>query len=270
MDVDNIVQTCAASDIGLKRKENEDTYLIVADSTNKFDVQYHGRMYAIADGMGGHAGGKIASEMACKGLIDYYKVNKFADEKTKGFYKVRLFQLETTLHRIHDSIRRYGKENNTYAGLGTTLSVLVLIGNRTLIAHVGDSRIYRLRRDSLEQMTEDHTMAQVLIGLKYLSPQATRTHPSQHILTQAVGHDMEHIDSRVEDIKKGDIFLLCSDGLYDMVSDKEIKDILLNNSVRNEKCRQLVKRALENGGKDNITLILAQIQPHEFPGTGSL
>lgn len=263
MDAENIIQASAASDIGLKREKNEDTYLIVDRSTDKFDVRYHGRMFAIADGMGGHAGGKIASEMACKGLFDYYNVDEFADEEAKGFYKVRLIQLERTLNRIHDGIRRYGEENRPYAGLGTTLSVLVLFGNRALIVHVGDSRIYRLRRDSLEQMTRDHTMAQVLIDLKYLSSHTALTHPSQHILTQAVGHEMERIDSRIEDIKKGDIFLLCSDGLYNMVSDKEIKNVLLNSSALDNKCTQLVQKALEMGGTDNITLIIVRIQSDE-------
>lgn len=262
MDFDNIVQASALSDVGLKRKENEDTYLIVEKHTNRFDVLHHGKMYAIADGMGGHAGGKIASEMACKGLLDYYNVDESADD-SKGFYKFRLLQLKTIMNRIHNNIRRYGEENSQYAGLGTTLSVLILLRNRALIAHVGDSRIYRLRRASLEQMTRDHTMAQVLIDLKYLSPQAAHTHPSQHILTQAVGHGMKYIDSRIEEIKKGDTFLLCSDGLYNMVSDKEIKDIILNTSTPGKKCRQLVKRALEMGGTDNITLILTQIQSDE-------
>jgi len=259
MDIAETIQVCVKSDIGLTREENEDTYLIVDHRAKDVDIQYYGRMYAIADGLGGHAGGKIASEMACQGLVEYYNFNKFADEETKGFHKARLLQLRTIIYGIHDRIHKYGEENSEYVNLGTTLSVLVLIKNRALIAHVGDSRIYRLRRNSLKQMTQDHTMAQILIDLNTLSPHSAQTHPFHHVLTQAVGHEIEFIYNSIEEVKKGDTFLLCSDGLYNMVSDKELKDVLLSNSVLNEKCRQLVTRALEMGGTDNITLIVAQI-----------
>lgn len=259
MDDANIIHACAKSDIGLKREENEDSHLIVDHRTNDVDIKYYGRMYAVADGLGGHAGGKIASGLACQGLLDYYNGNKYVDKETKSFYRTRLLRLNTIIYGIHDRIRKYGEENSEYKELGTTLSVLVLIKNRALIAHVGDSRIYRLRKNSLEQITKDHTMAQILIDLNYLSPQTSQTHPSHHILTQAVGHEMEFIYNSVEKVRKGDTFLLCSDGLYNRVSDREIKDVLLSNSVPSKKCRQLVIKALETGGTDNITLIIVQI-----------
>ena len=259
MEIADTVQVCAKSDTGRVRKENEDTYLIVDHKTNDFDFQYYGRMYAIADGMGGHAGGKIASKMVCQGLLEYYHAGKFSEEGTEDIYKTRLHRLKTNVYGLHDRIHKYGEENREYANLGTTLSVLVLFKNKALIAHVGDSRIYRLRGNSMEQLTQDHTMAQTLIDLNYLTPRSAQTHPSQHVLTQAIGHDVEFIHDRIEDVKKGDMFLLCSDGLYNMLNDKVIKAILLNNSMLDEKCKQLVLSALEMGGTDNITLIVAQI-----------
>lgn len=259
MEVARTAQICMESDIGLKREQNQDTYLIVDHSTKGVDVQYYGTMYAVADGMGGYLGGEIASKMACQGLIEYYAENNLTAQKNSYFYRDRLRHLKTIIFNTHKKMCKYSEKNSEYANMGTTLSVLVLIKNRALIAHVGDSRIYRLRRNTLEQMTQDHTMAQIFMELGHLSSEKRSKHPSSRFLTQAVGQEIEVINSRIEKIKKGDIFLLCSDGLNDMLTDIEIKYILLNTSKLKDKCGQLVKKALKMGGKDNVTVIVVQI-----------
>lgn len=252
-------QVCVESDIGLKREQNDDAYLIVDRETRDVDVQHYGTMYAVSDGMGGYLGGDIASKMACQGLFEYYSENNLTAQKSSSFYRDKLRHLKTIIFNTHKKIREYGIQNSKYANMGTTLSVLVLIKNRALIAHVGDSRIYRLRRNTLEQMTQDHTMAQIFGELGHLSSEKYSKHPSHHVLTQAVGQEIEVINSRIEKIKKGDIFLLCSDGLSDMLADIEIKYILFNKSKLKDKCGQLVKTALKMGGKDNVTVIVVQI-----------
>ncbi len=259
MEVTRNAQVCMESDIGLKREQNEDTYLIVDHNTKDVDIQYYGTMYAVADGMGGHTGGEIASKMACQGLLEYYAENELAAQDTSDFYRARLRHLKTIIFNTHEKICKYSEQNSKYANMGTTLSVLVLIKNRALIAHVGDSRIYRLRRNSLEQMTQDHTMAQIFMELGHLSSETGSKHPSRHVLTQAVGQEIEVINSRIEKIKKGDIFLLCTDGLNDKLTDIEIKDILLSRSKLKDKCSRLVKKALKMGGKDNVTVIVVQV-----------
>jgi serine/threonine protein phosphatase PrpC len=259
MDVAHKAKVCKHSDIGTKREKNEDTFLIVDRNTKDVDTQYCGAMYAIADGMGGHSGGEMASKMACQGLLEYYAQKGPAAKDLPDFFEVRLQLLKTIIFNAHDKIREYGEQNSEYKNMGTTLSVLVLIKNRALIAHVGDSRIYRLRRDSIKQMTQDHTMAQILMELGYLSSETSIKHPSRHILTQALGREIEVINSSIETIKKGDIYLLCSDGLNDKLTDAEIKDVLLKSSKLKDKCSRLVKKALKMGAKDNVTVLVIQV-----------
>jgi protein phosphatase len=143
--------------------------------------------------------------------------------------------------------------------MGTTLSVMVLIKNRALIAHVGDSRIYRLRRDLLEQLTEDHTFAQVFLQKGYITPETASKHSIRHVMTQAVGHGIEDMFLKMQMVEKGDIFLLCSDGLHDMLSDLEIKNVLSKSYALKDKCNRLIAKALEMGGKDNVTVIVIQV-----------
>lgn len=258
MDITMNAQVCAETDIGLKREQNEDCYLIINRKTKDVDIQNCGMMFAIADGMGGHAGGEIASKMACRGMTDYYSAKTDCPEGSDCF-KAKLENLSSSIYNVHNKIIEYGRINEEYKGMGTTLSVLVLTKSKALIAHVGDSRIYRLRQGFLEQLTEDHSMAQLFIQMGYLTPEKVANHPIRHVMSQAVGQGIDDIFSRIENVERDDILLLCSDGLYDMVPDKEIRDILLNNPAQNDKCHRLVSRALENGGRDNVTVMVVQV-----------
>jgi serine/threonine protein phosphatase PrpC len=258
MDITMNAQVCAETDIGLKREQNEDCYLIINRKTEDVDIQSDGMMFAVADGMGGHAGGEIASKMACQGMADYYS-EKTDRPEGSDYFKARLGQLSSGIYNVHNKIIEYGRINREYEDMGTTLSVLVLTKNRALIAHVGDSRIYRLRQGFLEQLTEDHSMAQLFIEMGYLTPEKVANHPIRHVLSQAVGQGVENIFLKSEKVERGDTFLLCSDGLYDMVPDKEIRDILLNKPALNDKSSRLVARSLKRGGKDNVTVMVIQV-----------
>lgn len=258
MDITTNAQVCAETDIGLKREQNEDCYLIINRKTKDVDIQNNGMMFAVADGMGGHAGGEIASKMACQGMADYYS-EKTDRPEGSGYFKAKLGHLKSSIYDVHNKIIEYGRINREFEDMGTTLSVLVLTKNKALIAHVGDSRIYRLRQDFLEQLTEDHSMAQLFIQMGYLTPEKVANHPIRHVMSQAVGQGVKSIFNKIEKVERGDTFLLCSDGLYDMVPDKEIRDILLNNPALNDKCGRLVARALKKGGKDNVTVIVIQV-----------
>jgi serine/threonine protein phosphatase PrpC len=258
MDLIQEVKVCAKTDIGFKRKKNEDRYIIIDDETEFINIKHYGRFYALADGMGGHAGGEVASKMACKGMTDYYsEINN--DQDDSDYFRVRLQHLKSTLYAVHNKIIEYGQVIREYEDMGTTLSVLVLIKNRALIAHVGDSRIYRLRGKFLEQLTEDHTFAQIFLQKGYISSKVALEHPIRHVMTQAVGQGIEDIFLKIEMVEKDDIFLLCSDGLHDMLSDVEIKNVLSKNYALKDKCNRLVAKALEMGGKDNVTAIVVQV-----------
>ena len=257
VDIIHNIRACVKTDIGLKRIKNEDSFLIVDQATELFNIERSGRMYAIADGMGGQIGGDIASKMACRGMADYYS------EITTGqghfnYFRTKLRHLKSTLQGVHHKIVDYGRIHKEYDEMGTTLSVLVLLKNKALIAHVGDSRIYRLRRDILEQLTEDHTFAQLFIQKGYMTLEEAAQHPIRHVMTQVVGQGIEDIFVKMETIERGDTFLLCSDGLYDMLSDIEIKDILLSLPGLQDRCSRLVETALKMGGKDNVTVMVIQ------------
>ena len=258
MDITKNAQVCAKTDVGLKREQNEDSYLIINRETKDIDIQNHGMMFAIADGMGGHAAGEIASKMSCQGMADYYSAKTDRPEGP-GYFKAKLEHLKSSVYNVHNKIIEYGRINREFEDMGTTLSILVLTKSKALIAHVGDSRIYRLRQGFLEQLTEDHSMAQLFIQMGYLTPEKVANHPIRHVMSQAVGQGIDDIFRRIENVERDDILLLCSDGLYDMVPDKEIRDILLNNPAQNDKCHRLVSRALENGGRDNVTVMVVQV-----------
>ncbi len=251
-------QVCTQSDIGLKRNKNEDSFLVVDHSSPGQDIQRHGRLYMVADGMGGHPGGEIASQIACREITQYYCAN--SDSRgDPDYFKRRLHHLKASIYRVHDKIIAYGRKNKKYENMGTTLSALVITKHKALIAHVGDSRIYRLRKGRLQQLTEDHTMAQLFIQMGYLTPEKIANHPINHVMSQAVGQGIDDVFTLVEDVDPDDIFVLCSDGLFGMVSDEEIRDILLQHPAVKEQCRCLVARALENGGRDNVTVMVVHV-----------
>ena len=246
---------CGKTDIGLKRKNNEDTYLIVTKDKN---VQDYGMLFAVADGMGGHAYGEVASKMACEGLAEYYNKEQSPSNES-DFHHAKLHHLIQTILRSHNQILRESEKNLRFKGMGTTLSALVLLKGKALIAHVGDSRIYRLRQGRLEQLTVDHTMAQFLMEVGEIVPEEAVKHPARHVLTQVMGADIEEIDTRVETLAPGDLFLLCSDGMYDMVTDDDMLKILLTPSSVQAVCDQLLGAAIENGGKDNVTIVVVRV-----------
>ncbi len=253
------VNVCVKTDVGLQRPKNEDSYQLVYHNEAGYDVDSFGRMFAVADGIGGHAGGEVASRTACEGLLEYY-AGQLEIGKNVDPVETRLKRLERIIWKIEEEISRLSEEMPEYANMGTTLSVLVIFKAYALTAHVGDSRVYRFRRGVLEQLTEDETMAQLSVELGFLQPDEVPGHPQGHVLTQALGVGLEEVHTRVEKVVPGDIFLLCSDGLYDMVPDKQLNEILNESTVEQGTCERLIKEALRKGGKDNITVILVGVE----------
>jgi serine/threonine protein phosphatase PrpC len=250
------------SDVGLRRCDNEDHFLIVASSGNGHNLKQLGIAFVIADGIGGHAAGEIASRTACEEVVAaYYRDDVlFPDQADAEAGKVR--KLEQATRMAHNKIIRLAAEREEWRGMGTTLSVLVLTENKALIVHVGDSRIYRCRSSASERMTIDHTKSQALIDLGKILPEEEKNPCCGHILTRALGgyDDLEAVFTRVEQVRKGDVFLLCTDGLHDLVTDSEIEAILINNSRPQAACDELVHAAIRKGGADNITVIVIQVK----------
>ncbi len=263
-----MIKFCAKTDIGLKRKKNDDFFLCVNDPSQSVDIKHMGRMFAVADGMGGHPAGDMASRIACETLKkSYYDVSGpagllYAGASTLSCQPV-LKRLRQAFEEADKKICIFECNNKRCEGLGTTLSALVIRGKQFVIAHVGDSRIYRLREHGLELLTRDHTFVQDLVDMGDLSLEEARKDPMRHILMQAVGQGFESVYTRCGSVRSGDIFLLCSDGLHDMVADDTIKEILEMDISLDDICSMLVKRAIEEGGRDNITVVVVSFQEQE-------
>ncbi|MBW2064477.1 MAG: serine/threonine-protein phosphatase [Deltaproteobacteria bacterium] len=254
------IEVCCKTDIGPKRARNEDYHVIVMDPGDGRDTRSLGCLFAIADGMGGHPGGAEASLMACEQLVNYYYENREIDREDVGATaRKRLGILERAILEIHGEIQKYARVHKQYEGMGTTLSALVLLGSFALTAHVGDSRIYRLRGLDFEKLTEDHTMAQLSVEMGLLKQEEAQDHPMSHVLMQSVGEGLDEVHTRLEKTMSGDRFLLCSDGLHGVVPDDAIKEILASSPEVEVACGRLLAEALGRGGRDNVTVMVIQV-----------
>ena len=224
------------TDIGRLRRQNEDAAW--------FDESR--AVFAVADGMGGHLAGEVASRMAIEAVQRMAK-----DNACPGIAALR-----EAVASAHETILAHAQDHIECAGMGTTLSVLWLGVNYAYIAHVGDSRIYRLREGSLTQITQDHSLVEELVRAGLITREQARTHPRRNIITRALGtHGENEPDLLVTDVRDGDLFLLCTDGLTGMVTDGDIERVLRENDMETAADR-LLALALEAGGRDNVTLIL--------------
>lgn len=224
------------TDIGKLRRQNEDAAWFDEDRA----------VFAVADGMGGHLAGEVASRMAIEA------VQRMAQENACP----GIAALREAVASAHEAILAHALDHIECAGMGTTLSVLWLGQNYAYIAHVGDSRIYRLREGSLTQITQDHSLVEELVRAGLITREQARTHPRRNIITRALGtHGENEPDLLVTDVRDGDLFLLCTDGLTGMVTDEEIERVLRESGMETA-ADTLLSLALDAGGRDNVTLIL--------------
>jgi serine/threonine protein phosphatase PrpC len=252
------LNACGLSDVGRSRSHNEDSMRIDPDRG----------LFVVADGMGGHGHGDVASRVAIEAIVDYMAgaFDRWGDgqELDRSGARQEAVELEYSIHAAHRSVVEAVVEDETLAGMGTTVVGLVAGADAVAVAHVGDSRVYRLRDGSLELMTEDHTWVYEQVKAGYLSPEQARSHPLKSVVTRAVGGDHQvEVDVRELPVGPGDIFLMCSDGLTTMLTDGEIQSLLMGEGDLEDHCHQLVHLANEKGGVDNITVILLEVVPND-------
>ena len=233
----------AASDIGRVRSSNQDS-------------GYSGvNLFFVADGMGGHAGGEVASQIAIKTLASMVPVLTAPDIDTDSIEDLLL----NSLHTIDGEISRVASDEIELRGMGTTLTALLIRGNRVALLHVGDSRCYRLRGNTFEQLTHDHTVLQELLDSGTISMSEAADHPQRSMLTQVLmGEGSVAPVLMVYEVNSKDRFLLCSDGLSSVLTEKEIKS-LLKKSNRDEAAVALVEATYVNGAPDNVTVVIADV-----------
>lgn len=233
----------ARSAIGLHRTGNEDSALTSAN------------LIAVADGMGGHAGGEVASAIAIKTLKELVSISQNVHIDADSIEDL----LSQSIMDIDNEILRVASENPDLRGMGTTLTALLLHEDRIALIHVGDSRAYRLRDGELEQLSLDHTVLQELIDQGKLSISEANDHPQRSLLTQVLmGSGNLNPVLVVYERKAGDRYLLCSDGLSSVLNNKEIKSLLKKNK-REDAVNALVEATYVNDAPDNVTVIVADI-----------
>lgn len=236
---------------GQKRDHNEDNLYVFSPHTN-FDKK--GMLFAVADGMGGHAGGEFASRIAVDTLGKYY-TNSAGD-------KSPLVELENCITEANSLIYSQAQSSPVLKGMGTTLTTAIVIGNTLSLGQVGDSRAYLIRNNCIQQLTNDHSLVAEQIRQGIITEQEAATHPAKNIITRALGTKAKvEIDFYTFELEPNDRVVLCSDGLHGVVSDQEILRIVLEGESSPECCRQLIMKANENGGPDNITCVCVHIRP---------
>ena len=235
----------ARTDVGMIRTGNEDNFVVDANGDRG--------LFMVADGMGGHAAGEVASEMAVQIVLRELKeIKSIGGTATKAMGNA----LRNANRAIHDrTITEVDKQ-----GMGTTASVLMLGDSRYLIGQVGDSRIYLLRDGNLQQVTKDHSYVQEQVDLGNLTPEQARYHPYSNVITRCVGASPDvDPDLYAGEARMGDVFLVASDGLTGMVDDRRLAQLLMSRAEPERKVQSLIAEANGRGGLDNITAIVIQV-----------
>jgi protein phosphatase len=227
-----------ASDTGRRRRRNEDNYVVAPP------------LFGVADGMGGAQAGEVASRLAASAL---------EGEDSNGLQGLE--RLDALIQEANRRIYDRASNDPTASGMGTTMTVALVEGMTVALGHVGDSRAYLVRGEQMEQLTEDHSLVNELLKSGRLSEEEAHVHPQRSVITRAVGTDPDvDVDGFTIEAEEGDVFLLCSDGLTDMVSDEEILDLVHEHRDDLDKAvKALVSAANRGGGEDNITAVAFRI-----------
>lgn len=238
------MQFSAMTDVGMCRKINEDNYYVKADGAFPYAI--------VADGMGGHKAGEIASMMLVDVIKNHLenKLNETMDYVEAGETVRKAFISANSI------IYKYAENHYKIMGMGTTATLAMVYKERLITAHVGDSRAYTITSEEIKQVTRDHSYVQELVSMGKITKEEAKHHPKKNFITRAMGaEETVKVDVNIRPYN-GETVLLCSDGLVNYVEDEEIKDIVLNNIDLNAMTEQLVDSANSRGGKDNITVII--------------
>lgn len=244
------------TDVGRKRKHNEDAYLIDSERG----------LFVVADGMGGHAAGEVASRLTVESIQEFIAGTEDDHDNTWPFgynnrYSVDGNRLSTAIERANEKVMRAVVNRPELKGMGTTVVAALFDEKRATLVHVGDSRAYLCRESELRRLTDDHSWVQEQVNAGILSEEEARSHPLKNVVTRALGGGAHVAVDLIEiPIGDGDRFLLCSDGLTGMVSDEEITSAVASSRSLEQVVRGLVELANERGGLDNITAIMVEVK----------
>lgn len=241
----DLMEWASKTHIGKIRNKNEDS--LFADEKSN-------RIFIVADGMGGHNAGEIASKLAIEKVSDMLKEN--LDKLSKADEAEIENLIQEAIREANAEIYKQSLSSNSLDGMGTTITLALFVDNKVYFGHVGDSRAYLLRNDKLTQLTEDHTLVCELVKNGTITEVEAKTHPKRNIITKALGTETSPLPDTISySVRDEDIIILCTDGLTNIVDNYEIKKCLRNESDLQKACDYLVDQANDRGGFDNITLI---------------
>ena len=240
------MKTFTITDVGMKRSVNQDCVYCSEDNVGIFP-----NLFIVADGMGGHKAGDMASKLC---------VSTFTESVKNSELRTPVSILGEAVFTAHNKVQEASSDNDDYTGMGTTLVAATIMDDKLFVVNIGDSRLYILR-DELMQITEDHSLVEEMVKSGELEKENVKSHPNKNIITRAlgIGYDVQPDYFNV-DIYEGDIILMCTDGLTNELSDAEIEYIIKSNSDNPDKAGMtLLNKANEAGGKDNITVLLVRV-----------
>jgi serine/threonine protein phosphatase PrpC len=246
------IELANLTDIGLHRADNQDYYCYAEPEDDEAFLR-KGRLIVVADGMGGQAGGQIASTIAVDNVRDVYASHPSADP---------VEALMAGFAAGHEAIHEHAGQHPELAGMGTTCTAVVLLDGELFFGHVGDSRLYLIRGGAISQLTEDHSQVARLVREGTITQEEAARHPGRNVLTAALGMEAGvpgDFSQTPVALESRDVLLICTDGLHGLLSDEELREIAVSNSPR-EACLALVNLAKERGGFDNITVQIVLIE----------
>ena len=244
------MKSYSITDVGQKRTVNQDFVF-----TSETPVGNLPNLFVVADGMGGHKAGDFASSYAVEILLSTIR----EDENSNPVKIIR-----AAIENANTQLLREASDNEAMSGMGTTMVLVTIVGHYAYVANVGDSRLYLVDENKISQITKDHSLVEEMVRMGEISRDDARNHPDKNIITRALGAgrdvDVDFFDIR---LTPGDILLLCSDGLSNMVPDEDIRQVILTSETLEETGRRLVSMANDNGGRDNIAVVLVEPETKE-------
>jgi protein phosphatase len=244
------------SNVGMKRAHNEDSFYLPESE----------RLTIVADGMGGHASGEVASRMAVETISGFFKATQEEQQLTWPFkmdkgHRYDINRMVTAIKLANLKIHEQAQKDPRCHGMGTTVVSALFLDDALVVGHVGDSRLYRRRDGVFEQVTEDHSLLNDYIKMKHLSPDEIAAFPHKNVIVRALGmKDTVQVDVHVDSPRLGDVYLICSDGLSGMIKDDDMAEIAMSDRDLDVVCERLISTANKNGGLDNITVVAVRLE----------
>jgi serine/threonine protein phosphatase PrpC len=250
------VRFAGDSNVGMKRAHNEDSFYLPESE----------RLAIVADGMGGHASGEVASRMAVETISGFFKATQEEQQLTWPFkmdkgHRYDVNRMVTAIKLANLKIHEQAQKDPRCHGMGTTVVSALFVDDALVVGHVGDSRLYRRRDGVFEQITEDHSLLNDYIKMKHLSADEIAAFPHKNVIVRALGmKDTVQVDVHLDTPRMGDVYIICSDGLSGMIKDEDISELSATERDLDVLCERLITTANKNGGLDNITVVAVRLE----------